>query len=167
MQRVQEDYVDQPDLSVVTAGALHGLLESLDPYSGYFSAREYADYKDKQKRQVRGEVGATLAKRFGYIVVVAELSDGPAAKAGLRDGDILEAIAGFTTREMSVGQANLLLDGAPGTAVKIAVVRRGRTEPQPLDVVRAVISVPHVTVTKIDDVDYIHLETLDTGVASE
>jgi carboxyl-terminal processing protease len=167
MQRIQEDYVDQPDLSLVTAGSLHGLLESLDPYSGYFSAREYADYKDKQKRQVHGEVGATLAKRFGYIVIVSELTDGPAAKAGLRDGDIVEAIAGFTTREMSVGQANLLLDGNPGTAVKVAVVRRGRTEPQSIDVQRAVITLSPITVTKIDDAAYIHVPELDTGIAAE
>jgi carboxyl-terminal processing protease len=99
--------------------------------------------------------------------VVSELFDGPAAKAGLRGGDILEAIAGFTTRDMSVGQANLLLEGAPGTAVKVAVVRRGRAEPQLLDVQRAIISVPHVAVTKIDDVAYIHVQSLETGVAAE
>jgi carboxyl-terminal processing protease len=167
MQRIQEDYVDQPDLSLVTAGSLHGLLESLDPFSGYFSAREYADYKDKQKRQVHGEDGATLAKRFGSIVVVSELTDGPAAKAGLRDGDILEAIAGFTTREMSVGQANLLLEGNTGTTVKVAVVRRGKAEPQTIDLPRAVIGVPQVTVTKIDDAAYIHIPELDAGVAAE
>jgi carboxyl-terminal processing protease len=67
LQRVQEDYVDEPNMSAVTAGALHGLLESLDPYSGYLSAREYSDYKDKQKNATHGEVGATVSKRFGYI----------------------------------------------------------------------------------------------------
>src|SRR6266853_4331518 len=71
LQRVQEDYVDEPNLSNVTAGALHGLLESLDPFSGYLSPREYADFKEKQKNTTRGEIGATLAKRFGYIVVVS------------------------------------------------------------------------------------------------
>ncbi len=108
LQRVQEDYVDEPNLSNVTAGALHGLLESLDPFSGYLSPREYADYKEKQKSTVHAEIGATLAKRFGYVVVVSVLPDSPAEKAGLRSGDIVEEIADFTTREMSVGQANSL-----------------------------------------------------------
>ena len=107
LQRVQEDYVDQPNLSVVTAGALHGLLESLDPYSTYLSPREFSDYKEKQKSVGKGVIGATLSKRFGYVDVVSVLPDSPADKAGLRRGDLLEAVSGFATRDMSVGQANL------------------------------------------------------------
>jgi len=84
LQRVQEDYVDEPNLAVVTAGALHGLLESLDPYSGYLSPREYTDYKDKQRNAARGEIGAALVKRFGYVVVVSVLPGSPAEKGGLR-----------------------------------------------------------------------------------
>ena len=57
--------------------------------------------------------GATVAKRFGYIMVVSVLPDSPAEKAGLRSGDILEAIGGFTSRDMSVAQADALLNGAP------------------------------------------------------
>ena len=167
LQHVQEDYVDQPDLSAVTAGSLHGLLESLDPYSGYLSPREYSDYKDKQKNPPRGDVGATVAKRFGYIMVVSVLPDGPAEKAGLPAGDILEAIAGFTTRDMSVRQANALLDGAPGTTVKAAVVRRGFTEPQAMDVPRAVPTMPHILADKIDDVAYLRVPALDAGSAAE
>jgi carboxyl-terminal processing protease len=168
LQRVQEDYVDEPNLSNVTAGALHGLLESLDPFSGYLSAREYADFKEKQKNNTRGEIGATLAKRFGYIVVVSVLPESPAEKAGLRSGDIVEEIADFTTREMSVGQANSLLAGAPGTTVKLALVRRGKTEPQPVTLTRAAIPVPHLTGDKIDEgVAYVRIPSLQTGAAAE
>src|SRR6266852_9752890 len=128
LQHIQEDYVDDPNMSVVTAGALHGLLESLDPLSGYLSPREYADYRDRLKNAQHAEAGMTLSKRYGYIVVVSVVPDGPAEKASLRDGEILEAIGGFGTRAMSVGEATMLLQGAPGTAVKVAVVRRGKTE---------------------------------------
>jgi carboxyl-terminal processing protease len=168
LQRVQEDYVDEPNLSNVTAGALHGLLESLDPFSGYLSPREYADFKEKQKNNTRGEIGATVAKRFGYLVIVSVLPDSPAEKAGLRSGDIVEEIADFTTREMSVGQANSLLAGAPGTTVKVALVRRGKTEPQPVTLTRAVVPVPHITGEKIDDgVAYVRIPSLQTGAAAE
>jgi carboxyl-terminal processing protease len=167
MQRVQEDYVDEPDLGLVTAGSLHGLLESLDAYSGYFSPREYADYKDKEKRSAHGEIGATLAKRFGYVVIVSVLPDGAAAKAGLRDGDIIEAIGDFNTREMSISQANLLMEGAPGSAIKVAVVRRGRVEPQALEVQRAAPSASHVIATKVDDAVYLHMASIDAGTIAE
>src|SRR5690242_18455068 len=168
LQRVQEDYVDEPNLSNVTAGALHGLLESLDPFSGYLSPREYADFKEKQKNNNRGEIGATVAKRFGYIVLVSVLPDSPAEKAGLRSGDIVEEIADFTTREMSVSQANSLLAGAPGTTVEVALVRRGKTEPQPVTVTRAAIPPAHITADKIDDgVAYVRIPALQTGAAAE
>src|ERR1035441_873533 len=129
LQHIQEDYVDEPNLAVVTAGALHGLLESLDPQSGYLSPREYADYRDRMKNAQHGEAGMTISKRYGYIVVVSVVPGSPGEKAGLRSGEIVEAIGGFSSRDMSVGQASMLLQGAPGTTVKVAGVRRGKKDP--------------------------------------
>src|SRR5260370_5830296 len=168
LQPVPEDYVDEPKLSKVTAGALHGLLESLDPFSGYLSPREYADFKEKQKNNTRAEIGATMAKRFGYIVVVSVLPESPAEKAGLHSGDIVEEIADFTTHEMSVGQANSLLTGAPGTSVKLALVRRGKTEPQRVTLTRAVIPMPRLSGAKLDVVvAYVRSHSIPTGAAAE
>jgi carboxyl-terminal processing protease len=168
LQHVQQDYVEEPNLQLVTSGALHGLLESLDPRSSYLSPREYAEYKQKLHNGVRGEIGAALSKRFGYIVVVSVLLDSPAEKAGLRSGDILEAIAGFTTREMSVGQAQILLAGNPGTAVKVSVVRRGRTEPHAVELIRAQPVPPHVVADKVEtDIAYLRVPTLEAGMANE
>jgi carboxyl-terminal processing protease len=162
LQHIQEDYVDEPNMALVTAGAMHGLLESLDPLSGYLSAREYADYRDRIKTPQRGEPGMTVSKRYGYIVVVSVVPDGPAEKATLRSGEILEAIAGFSTRDMSVGQATMLLNGAPGTPVKVAVVRRGKTEPQEISITRQVIGPQHIVADRVsDDVAYVRLPALD------
>src|ERR1700720_2071104 len=61
LQHIQEDYVDEPNMTLVTAGALHGLLESLDPLSGYLSPREYADYRDRMKTSQHAEPGVTLS----------------------------------------------------------------------------------------------------------
>lgn len=168
LQHIQEDYVDDPNMSVVTAGAMHGLLESLDPLSGYLSPREYSDYRDRTKSNVHAEPGMTVSKRFGYIVIVSVVPDGPAEKASLRGGEILESIAGFNTRAMSVGQANALLQGGPGTAVKVAVIRRGKTEPQEISVNRAVIGAQHIVADKVsDDVAYVRLPALEAVDVSE
>src|SRR5580704_15587092 len=162
LQRIQEDYVDEPNMAVVTAGAMHGLLESLDPQSGYLIPREYADYRDRMKNALHGETGMTVSKRFGYIVVVSVVPDGPAEKASLRSGEILEAIGGFSSRDMSVGQADMLLQGAPGTPVKVAVVRRGKTEPEEISINRAVIGPQNIVADRVsDDIGYIRLPAID------
>src|SRR2546422_1729699 len=75
LQHIQRDSVEEPNLPLVTSGALHGLLESLDPQSSSLSPREYAEFKLKSRNGAKGEAGVTLSKRFGYIVVVAVLPD--------------------------------------------------------------------------------------------
>src|SRR3984893_3169617 len=163
LQHIQEDYVDEPNMTLVTAGALHGLLESLDPQSGYLSAREYADYRDRLKNVQHGEAGMTISKRYGYIVVVSVVPGGPAEKASLRSGEILEAIGGFSSRDIWVGQASMLLQGAPGTTVKVAVVRRGKTEPQEISVSRAVIGPQHIVADRVsEDVAYVRMPAMET-----
>jgi carboxyl-terminal processing protease len=168
LQHIQEDYVDEPNIAVVTAGALHGLLESLDPQSGYLSPREYADYRDRMKIAQHGEPGMTISKRFGYIVVVSVVPDGPAEKASLRSGEILEAIGGFSSRDMSVGQASMLLQGPPGTSVKVGVVRRGKSEPEEISINRQVIGPEHVVADRVsDEVAYIRIPAMDQVDVSE
>src|SRR5437588_12911599 len=55
LQRIQSDYVDEPNMRLVTAGSLHGLLESLDPQSSYLTPREYTEFKQKQQSSGTGE----------------------------------------------------------------------------------------------------------------
>jgi len=168
LQKIQQDYVDEPNMHLVTAGSLHGLLESLDSESSYLTPREYTEYKEKTANPGTGESGLNLSKRSGYIVVTSVLPDSPAEKASLHSGDFLESIAGFTTREMSVGQAKNLLAGAPGTAVKVGVIRRGKTDPESVDVVRQKLATPKLIVQKVDnDTLALRFPTIDTGRAEE
>lgn len=168
LQKIQQDYVDEPNLHLVTTGSLHGLLESLDPQSGYLTPREYTEYKQKVAAHPAGEAGLTLSKRFGYIIVVSVLPDSPAEKVGLRSGDILEEIAGFTTRDMSVGQAVNFLHGQPGTGVKVGVIRRGKTDPDELDIVRDKLAPEKLVSERADpDVLALRLPSLNPGRADE
>src|ERR1700716_3535954 len=136
LQKIQSDYVDEPNMRLVTAGSLHGLLESLDPQSSYLTPREYDEYKKKLQNSGTGETGLTLSKTYGYLIVLSVLPDSPGTKAGVRSGDIFESIGGFTTRDMSVGQALNLLSGQPGTGIKVGVIRRGKATPEEVDLVR-------------------------------
>jgi carboxyl-terminal processing protease len=168
LQKIQQDYVDDPNMRTVTAGSLHGLLESLDPQSSYLTPREYEEYKKKLQNPGTGETGLTLSKRYGYVIVLSVLPDSPGTKAGIRSGDIFESIGGFTTRDMSVGQALNLLTGQPGTGVKVAVIRRGKATPEEVDIVREKLPVPKVIVQKTDpDILVLRFPSLDAGRADE
>ena len=168
LQKIQQDYVDEPNLHLVTTGSLHGLLESLDAQSSYLTAREYAEYKQKQTANVTGDAGLTLSKRFGYIIVVSVLPDSPGEKAGIHSGDIFESVSGFTTRDMSVGQAMNFLRGQAGTGVKVGVIRRGKADPDAVDLVREKLSPSKIVVAKADpDILVLRLPSLETGRADE
>jgi carboxyl-terminal processing protease len=168
LQKIQSDYVDEPNMRLVTAGSLHGLLESLDAQSSYLTPREYTEYKQKAQSAGTGETGLNLSKRFGYVIVISVLPDSPGEKAGIHSGDIFESVAGFTTRDMSVGQAQNLLNGPAGSAVKVGVIRRGRAQPEEVDVVRQKLTVPKIVVQKTDpDILAIRLPSLDPGRAEE
>jgi carboxyl-terminal processing protease len=168
LQKIQSDYVDEPNMHLVTAGSLHGLLESLDPESSYLTPREYTEYKQKIQNTNTGDTGLTLSKRFGYVIVISVLPDSPAEKAGIHSGDIFESVAGFTTRDMSVGQALNLLNGPTGSGVKVGVVRRGKAEPENVDIVREKLAPSKIIVQKNDpDILVLRLPSLEVGRAEE
>src|SRR6266851_3907759 len=157
LQKVQQDYVDDPNMRTVTAGSLHGMLESLDAQSSYLTPREYDEYKKKLANVGTAETGLTLSKRYGYVIVLSVLPDSPGTKAGIRSGDIFESISGFTTRDMSVGQAMNLLNGQPGKAT-----------PEEVDIVREKLATPKIIVQKVDpDILVLRIPSLDAGRADE
>ncbi len=167
LAHIQNDYVEEPNMPRVTVGALRGLLEALDPYSTYLGPREFAEYQEKKKNPPAGDVGLVLSKR-GLIGVVAVLPDSPAAAAGLRTGDALESVGGYSTREMSVDEAYLQLAGEPGSVAKISVVHDQRAEPEPMDLVRAKLRVPKIVSGRLEgDVGYIKTVSLEPGKSAE
>ncbi len=168
LQKIQQDYVDEPNMRLVTAGALHGLLETLDSESSYLTPPEYDEYKKKLQNPGIGETGLTLSKRFGYVIVISVLPDSPASKAGIHSYDIFESISGFTTREMSVGQAQNLLTGPVGSDVKVAVIRRGKATPEDVEIQREKVAPTKMISQKADpDVLVLRLVSLEAGRAEE
>ena len=167
LSRVRSEYVEEPNLPVVTDGALHGLLESLDSNSSYLNPQQYKEYKDR-KTGSKADIGAAVSKRFGYASVVAVIPGGPADKAGLQDTDILEAIEGKSTREMSLAQIRSLLAGDVGSNVNLSVVRARRSEPQKVVVTREIVSIPPVSDKMLEDgIAQIRVDALNKGKSQE
>ena len=138
LQRIQSEYVVQPDINAATTGALRGLLESLDSDSSYLTAADYATYKAGPAGTA--QVGLNVAKRFGYAVVVSVVPGGPADKAQLEDGDIIESIGTTSTRDVPAALIPLMLEGKAGTQVVLSVIRPQRATPEKLTLTRADVS---------------------------
>lgn len=167
LSRVNSEYVEDPNIPKVTDGALHGLLEALDPNSSYLSPKEYQDYKSK-KTDAKADIGAAVSKRFGYAAVIAVIPGGPADKAGIQGSDIFEAIEGHSTREMSLAGIRALLSGQPGSNITVSVVRARRAEPQKVVITRDVVTIPATTDKMMEDgVGYIKVDALTKGKSLE
>ena len=167
LSRVQSEYVEDPNIPKVTDGALHGLVESLDANSSYLTPEAYKAYK-AHKSEAKGEIGATISKRFGYADVVSVLPGSPAEKAGIEATDIFEAIEGRSTRDMSLLEIRSALAGAPGSTVNVSVVRARRAEPQKMTITRDVVNIPPVSDKMLDEgIGYVKVNALTKGKAQE
>jgi carboxyl-terminal processing protease len=167
LSRIRLEYVEEPNISGVTTGALHGLLESLDANSSYLSAAEYKRYKT-MKNDAKADIGADVSKRFGYAAVVAVIPGGPADKAGVDNSDIIESIEGKSTHDMSLAEIRSLLAGDVGSTITVAVVRPRKAEPQKIVITRDLVTIPPVSDKMLaDNVGYIKVDTFPEGKSEE
>ncbi|MDP9269104.1 MAG: S41 family peptidase [Acidobacteriota bacterium] len=167
LSRVRTEYVEEPNVSQVTDGALHGLLEALDANSSYLNPTEYKQFKD-HKSDGKAAIGAAISKRFGYGAVISVLPNGPAAKAGVESGDIIEAVDGRSTREMSLAELRSLLNGQQGSNVALTLVRARKAEPVKVTVTRDAVVIPPISDKMLEDgIGYIKADSLMKGKAQE
>jgi carboxyl-terminal processing protease len=122
LQHIHDDYVDEPNMAKVRAGALRGLAYGLDPYSTYLTAEQVRNYNENGKNNEVG-IGAELSQIASFPYVVAPMKGSPADEAGIRAGDIIEYIDGKATRDISLYDARQLLNGQQGSEVKLRILR--------------------------------------------
>ena len=156
LRHIQTDYVEEPNISAVTNGALRGLLESLDADSSYLTAEDYKAYK--ADKGGKAQVGINVSKRFGYATVVSIVPGSPADKANLSDGDIIEAIGPQDTRDISLAMIQLLLQGQPGSEVTLSVVRPRKSAPDKIVLTRVAPALPPVTETMYENASILYLK---------
>ncbi len=157
LHKIETDYVTTPNIEEVTNGALHGLLESLDPESSYLTKDEYATYLDHQ-HEGQAQVGLEVSKRYGYGSVVTVIPGSPAARANIQDGDLIEAMDGKTTRVMSLAMIRLLLEGKAGTTVSFDLVRPGNPKPDTITLTRTNLASPPLVVQQYKDSGILYLK---------
>lgn len=138
--KVREAYVDQVDDRKLIEGAINGMLASLDPHSSYLDARASQNMRSQTDGEYGG-LGLTVSSEDGAVRVVSPTDETPAARAGIKAGDFITHINDELIFGSTLNEAVDRMRGAPGTSVKLTVVRPGETKPLTFNLTREVIRV--------------------------
>jgi len=157
LRKIQNYYVTEPNIPDVTSGALHGLLDSLDPDSSYLTPEQYKLYKDRPDTE-NAQVGMTVSKRYGYATIVNVLPGSPADQDHLRDGYVIDLIDGQSTHDLPLAVVRFMLAGKPGTTVSLSVVRPTKPDPEKITLTRSAAAPPPLGEQFYDNATILYLK---------
>lgn len=140
LERVRTDYVEKPDDSKLIETAINGMLTGLDPHSAYLNAKHYQDMQVQTRGQFGG-LGIEVTMEKGVVKVVSPIDDTPAAKAGIKAGDLITHLDKKSIVGETLEQAVEKMRGRVNTPIVLTVVRKGREEPFEIEIVRAIIRI--------------------------
>ena len=162
--RVRSDYVEKPEMKDALLGALHGMVEAVDPYSSYVPQESH----EALLARTEASPGIHVSKRYGYAYVVAVTPGSPAEREGVRTGDLIESIEARKTTQMSRWEAQYMLRGTPGTEVKLRLIRGGRRPPAEVRLVRATPVPDRVRAEIVETgMGWLRIPSLRTGSAEQ
>ena len=140
---VLNNYVEEVNVTDAMKGAMKGLADGLDPESAFLSP-QLAKVVESNAAPAPADVGLVVTRQY-YLRVVSARDGSPAARAGLRSGDFIRAIDTRPTRDMSAYEGAQLLAGAPGTRVKLLVIRGNAADPHEVELTRERLTAPDLT----------------------
>ncbi len=167
LDMVRSNYVDKPDDGKLLSSAINGVLGSLDPHSSYMDAKSYQAMQVTTSGQFGG-LGMQVNMEDGLLTVMSPIEDTPAARAGIVAGDVITQVDGVPIKGLTLTQAVDKMRGAPGTEVRLEIVRKDQAAPLNLTLTREVIKM--ATVLQRDeggDVGYIRITQFTRQVSDE
>ena len=148
--------------------SVDGMLRTLDPHTSFLEPKEYSEMQDRQKGTFYG-LGILVTKRNDQVTVITPLEGTPAARLGIRAGDVISEVEGIATEDLPLDDVVKRLKGPKGTTVNIKIMRVGMKEPIPLSIVRAAIptnSISNVLMLK-PGVGYIRIKDFTSTTVRE
>jgi carboxyl-terminal processing protease len=160
-ERVRAEYVEPVSDRDLVENAISGMLTGLDPHSSYLNPRNFRDMQ-VQTRGEFGGLGIEVTLEGGYIKVISPIDETPAARAGVRPGDLITNINGTSTQGLSLQEAVEQMRGERGSTIRITIRREGTERPIELAIVRDVIR-PQVVRFRAEggDMGYIRLSSFN------
>ena len=158
-ERVRAEYVEPTNDRDLVENAINGMLTGLDPHSNYMNAKAFRDIQ-VQTRGEFGGLGIEVTQEGGFIKVISPIDDTPAARAGVKSGDLITAIDGKTVQGLSLNEAVEKMRGAPNTKINITIRREGAERPLDIAITREIIKIQVVKSRMEGDIGYLRLSSL-------
>ena len=163
---LQNYYVEDVELDTLIEGAIEGMLNKVDRYSYFMSPKEFAEMQQEYEGKYGG-IGIVITTRDNELTIVSPIKNTPGERANLQSGDVIKAIDGEDTAEMSQMKAVDLMRGEEGTDV-VLTIKRGQEDPFEVEITRGDIEVPYVeSEMKTDQIGYISLAQFIEDVGSD
>jgi carboxyl-terminal processing protease len=148
--RIKSDYVEPVDDKKLLRDAIQGMLSGLDPHSSFLDPEAFKDMRVGTEGEFGG-LGIEVTMEDGFVKVVSPIEDTPAAKAGLKTGDLIIRLDSKAVKGMTLNDAVKMMRGKPGTDIVLTVVREGQPKPLTFTLTRAVIKIQSVKFRMLDD----------------
>ena len=160
-ERIRAEYVEPVNDRDAIENAIQGMLTGLDPHSSYMNPRMYRDMQ-VQTRGEFGGLGIEVTQEGGYIKVISPIDETPAARAGVRPGDLITHLNGNSVQGLSLQEAVEQMRGERGTSIRITIRREGAERPIEISITRDVIR-PQVVRFRLEggDIGYIRLTSFN------
>jgi carboxyl-terminal processing protease len=160
-ERIRAEYVEPVNDRDVIESAINGMLQGLDPHSSYMNARNFRDMQ-VQTRGEFGGLGIEVTQENGYVKVISPIDDTPAARAGVKPGDLITHLNGQSTQGLTLQDAVEQMRGERGSSIRITIRREGERAPVELTLTRDVIR-PQVARFRLEgnDIAYVRLSAFN------
>ncbi len=165
-ERVKANYVEPVDDKTLIKGAIDGMLSALDPHSSYVEAADFDQLKTTTDGNYGG-LGLTVSIEDGIVKVISPTEDTPAWRAGIKSGDYITHINGEFLNGVSLDEAVEKMRGAPGSPIKLTIIRPGRDKPLDLTLVRERIELRPVKWEIKDGIGIININSFSGNVADQ
>ncbi|MCF8709442.1 S41 family peptidase [Rhizorhapis sp. SPR117] len=165
-QRVRADYVDKVDDEKLIKGAIDGMLASLDPHSSFLDARDFENLRT-QTDGAYGGLGLSVTMEDGAVKVIAPTKGTPADRGGIKAGDYITHLDGELIYGGTLDDAVEKMRGAPGTSIKLTIVRPGRDQPFDVSITREIIELKPVDWEVKDGIGVINIVSFSANTGAD
>ncbi len=167
LEKINKEYVDEINQSESMDAAIDGLLQSLDPYSGYMSPKIFNEMQTDTSGEFGG-LGIEVTMEAGVVKVISPIDDTPASRAGIKAGDYIVKIENAQVQGKSLSEAVDLMRGPVGSSIELTIRRRGEKKALIFEVTREIIEIKSVKADLLDkNIGYLRLTSFNENSAQQ